>query len=843
MLKQMLFYHCTINEQTNLIQPSMGIPRPAQKVRLYGFQHVEPTRVPQEDIYHGDPKMTPSQAVEPSNVETLKQYIIDGMETKIKPTFDNDFRTTKGGSIPVNKQFPDFTKVIQFIGTDPKPNNLEGTVTLNVSLAAYYDEQGVYKTGGFPAVPITITGFKKVQQTKLNKTATISSDRTASEAVDAQFTGDSGIQQYPYLQYLLIKYKNEVFTGLPEGFNAGVIQIDQPQADNLNGTVTLQVSALMYYDQAGNLIDLTKNTPESAGKGAKPLGTIILSGFKKVVPTTVKNRTISVTGNLEFYNTLATQVDETKIASIIYNNKDTIFSSYPGLRFSVNSIKILKATPNNLSGTLNVEFALTRYYDKKGQYVEADEVPGSWLKFTGANSINIIGFTSVKPTQFVKKEFEGDFKPALSSTNKLDPSTTSITSTDVFKAFMDSKNSTGNKIFGGSDSKTPYNVNKTKSGPAGKETYSISLAPTERSAWEILQIGTKTIFQVSPTDIANFVLRVLQYSGMQNYGVNIKLSDIGVTITSDRNPDTVINSSNPADFNDTNWYKGSLSVDISINLADGVWTKSINFNGSADKSMNVFSRYVPLPVYTSSSQTEQNLSNIFTAGDIEQFIFQNIDQIINQGGKPVNFSNFNINISNLFYNNNDGTVSVLLTLDNFYLPSGNLSTDPSPSEAATAPKTLSTTVVFKGFKQQKATAFAPELSLVDAKAVIPYDITNLNGVTIKHWDEITPEEFWKSFTSDAGSAYGGTRQFMYDLIMGMGTVLPPNGATPNPNRILLAGAEIPKTFSKENIIGTSASWSNVDGRLDITFNIVNYYDLLGNLELTAPKTSKISLRG
>ncbi len=852
---ELLLYY---NKDTNLVVPDDGTPSPKKTIKLCGFQHVEPTRVPQEDIYQGDPRMTPSQAITANNEGSLKQYIVQGLQTPVKPTFDNDFRTTKGGTLPVNDTYRDFTQIIEFI-TLPTANNLDGTVTVNVSLAAYYADNGDYKTEGFSAIPIKISGFKKVQQTKLNPTVKIVSDRTASEALSSSSTGTEGELQYPYLQYLLTKYKEDAFTGLPEGFNAGVIQLDQPIANNLEGKITVNVLVSMYYDQSGNLVDLTKNLPENAGKGPRALGTIEITGFKKVAATDIAQSTISVLGDIEFYNTLATQVDETKIAALIFQNKDKVLTSYPGLRFSINSIHILKVEADNLSGVLGVEFALSRYYNDKGDYVEVDDTPDQWLKFTGNKKITITGFTSVAPTTWNTTTFDASFTPKLMGGNEITAKTSSVTTNDEFKAFIDGKNSTSKKIFGGSAA-TPYPVVKNNSGSPSKPKYTISLQGAERSAWEILQLGTKTIFQVTPQDFANYVLRVLQYAGMQNYGINIKLSDITVRFTTPRDPTHIINTSNVASYQDENWYKGSLGVEISIQLKDGVWTKQINFEGKKDKSMNVFSRYIPLPVYTTGdTSSEKNLSVSFAAGDIEHFLYQNIYEIVNgmnpngKSGVPVNFSNFNMSVSNIFYNNNSGSVSVLLTLDNFYLPSGNLSTNPSKEEEKTAPKTMSTTIVFKGFRQQKATAFVPELDLHTANAVVPFPIPqdpqDPSKGTFDSWASMTADQFWNGLKSNSTEAleYAGSgtaqTQFVYDLIMGKGKVLPPVGGKPNPNKILSKTAEIPADFSPENVIGADATFSNVDGRLDLTFKIVNYYDLLGNLELNSPKTAKVSIYG
>ncbi len=853
---ELLLYY---NKDTNLVTPNDGVPSPKKTITLCGFQHVEPTRIPQEDIYHGDPRMTASQAIAPGNFESLNQYIIEGMQTPVKPTFENDFRTSKGGTLPVNDDFPDYTKIIAFIGT-PVANNLDGTVSLNVILQAYYAENGNYMTSDFPAVPIKITGFKKVQQTKLNPTVKITSDRTASEALSSSSTGDDGSLQYPYLQYLLTKYKNDAFTGLPEGFNAGVIHLDQPIANNLEGTITVNVSVSMYYDQTGNLVDLTKNLPENTGKGPRPLGTIVMSGFKKVAATDIKQSTISVLGDIEFYNTLATQVDDTKIAALIFQNKDKVLTSYPGLRFSINSIHILKVEADNLSGVLGVEFALSRYYNDKGEYVEVDDNPDAWLKFTGNKKITISGFTSVVPTTWETTTFDASFTPKLMGGNQISAQTSSTATSDQFKEFIDGKNSTTQKIFGGS-ANPDYQVQKNKTGPSSKPKYSISLVGAERSAWEILQLGTKTIFQVTPQDFANYVLRVLQYAGMQNYGINIKLSDISVTFTTPRDPSGIINTSNIASYEDQAWYTGTLGVQIAIQLKDGLWTKNLNFKGTKEKSMNVFSRYIPLPVYTTGNTSgEKNLSAAFTAGDIEHFLYQNIYEVVNgmnangKSGVPVNFSNFNISISNVFYNNNNGTVSVKLTIDNFYLPSGNLSTNPSKAEAATAPKVMSETIVFKGFKQQHATTFKPEVDLGKSNAQLPFPIpidpTQPDKGTYQAWGQMTADQFWNGLQADTpdGLAYAGDgkaqTQFVYDLIMGNGKVLPEvSGGKPNPNRILADGAEIPASFGAKDVIGADATWSNVDGRLDVTFKIVNYYDLYGNLELNAPKTAKVSIYG
>lgn len=836
------------NEHTNLITPDRNLPTTPKKIRLYGFRHVEPTMIPDKPIYIGDPLITAKQATEGSYQEGIKQSIINGLQKEVTPSAENDFRTTEGGSLPVTNESPDFSKQISLISF--APNNLEGTLTVLVTLNQYFagaSENGALKIEGFTPVEITITGYKKVQQTRLNPIVDVVTDKTADDAVNQNFTSN-GIQQYPYIQFLLMKHKADAFVGLPEGFNAGSIQIDSAVANNLEGTVTAQISAFMYYDASGNLIDLTKPSDENAGLGPMPLGQIVMRGFKKVQPTKLKTNVISVAGNLEFYNTLASQVDEVKIASLLFTMKDTILTSYPGLHFSVNSIQILDTYKDNLDGSITVSFALTRYYNNEGKYIEADgeSLKEQWLYFDGKKNpnIKILGLTQVKPTEFVTTSFDQFFTPNVTESN-LDSTTTSNTPLNEFKEFLEGKNSSKTQIFGGADTNNPYVVNK------GDENV-ISLKNVERSAWEILQLSSKTIFQVSPNDIASFVLRVLQYAGMENYGISIKSSDIGVRIITNRNSSDVVNSSNLSLIETKDFYKGSLEVEISIKLSDNTWTKKIVFEGAKEQGKNIFNRYIPLPIFTNNSsenESEKNLATTFKETDIEKFIFQNIDQIINgsfnskiPSGKPINFSNYNISISNILYNNNRGEVTVDLTLDNFYLPSGNLSTNPIESvDGENPPKTMTTTVVFKGFKKQKSTEFAKEIDLESVGAQIPFIVPDMNFNT---WSDVTASKFWELMSSEE-VVNGGydKQQFVYDLIMGTGKLWG-EPDSPNLNRILLSDAEIPINFSKDNIISyDSASFSNINGRLDLTFKIVNYFDNFGNLELNIPKTITLSIFG
>lgn len=827
-------------ENTALITPDQNQPTKPKRIRLYGFQHIEPTQIPNKDIYVGDPFLTPQQAALPQSEDSIKQSIINGMQTKVTPSASNDFRTTEGGTIPVTKEIPDFSKQISIISKNI--NNLEGTLSVVVSLNTYFagpDNNGALMSTGFEPVEITIKGYKKVQPTRLNPSITIDTDKTASDAVNQNFTTPNGTQ-YPYIQFLLMKYKNDAFVGLPDGFNAGSIIIQNAVANNLEGTVTADVSVGLYYDESGNLVDISK--PDQEYIGSRPLGQIVIKGFKKVEPTALKNQIISVSGQLEFYNTLASQVDDVRLALLLFQNKDYLFTSYPGLHFSVNSIKILDTYKDNLDGAITVSFALTRYYDQNGEYKEYDDTPSKWLVFDGKTNpnIKIIGFTQVKQTEFVTTNFDVDFQPNTAEDN-LQASTTSVSSINKFKDFITKQN-----ILGGSD-ETPYLVTKNPD-------KTISLRGFERSAWEILQLSGKTIFQVTPTDIASFILRVLQYAGMDNNNIFIKSSDIGVRILTSRNPNQIINTSDISSFSSQDWYTGSLKVEISISFSDGVWTKEIDFKGTDAQGMNIFNRYVPLPIYTTANPTDgneddKNLATSFTADKIESFIYENIDQILNgsfnakvPSGKPINFSPYNISVSNVLYNNNKGEVTATLTIDNFYLPSGNLSTDPSSVDGENPAKTLSTTITFSGFKKQKSTEFKSETNLQKDGATPPF---TLEDNSFMNWGNITADKFWEALSSTYVTNQGyDPQQFIFELITGTGKLW--DNATidaPNQNRILYEDAQIPKNFSKDDVISYNATWSNINGRLDLTFKIKNYYDSLGNLEMNIPKPVSISIFG
>ncbi len=834
------------NEHTNLITPDLNKPSAPKKIRIEGFKHVEPTMVPKKDIYVGDPNITPSQAMEPNYQESVKQSIVDGMSMEVEPTPENDFRTTEGGTLPVTDDSPDFSKKISLI--NPIPNDLYGSLTVTVVLNQYFadaSQNGQLKTSDFKPVEITINGYKQVQETRLNPSITIDTDKTAEEAVNQKFTS-GGTNQYPYLQYLLMKYKTDAFVGLPEGFNAGSIQIESVVANNLEGIVSAQVSAFTYYDNTGKLVDLTKPDASNAGLGPKPLGVILIKGFKKVSATKLKTEVISVSNNLEFYNTLASQVNEVKLASLIYNTRNELFTSYPGLYLSVNSIQILDVYKDNLDGSVSISFALTRYYDEKGKYIEADAFKDQWLYFDGKQnpSLKVIGFTQVKPTEFITTKFDASFVPECTE-SELRPTTISTTNLSSFTNFLNTNNNSNNPIFGGFDNSAPYVIQKDSSNV-------IQLTNVERSAWEILQLSSKTIFQVSPTDLASFVLRVFQYAGMEKYGINIRTSDIGIKILSNRNPNTIVNSSNLASYENEDWYKGSLEIEITIQLQDGNWNKKISFNGGKEQGKNIFNRYIPIPVYSSSNinDEQKNLATSFSESDIEHFIFQNIDQVLNgsfnskiPSGKPLNFLNYNMEISNIFYNNNKGEVSVELSIDNFYLPSGNLSIDPSPEVDGENPsKTLKTNIVFTGFKKQKATEFKNQINLVDVNATIPFNYGEVTQGSAL-WSSFTADKFWSLLTNQVviDQDYG-PQQFIYELIMGTGKLW--GGATtPNTERILLNDAEIPTTFSKDDIMSWDVRYSNINGRLELSFGIRNYYDLYGNLESNIIKTVIVEIYG
>lgn len=823
------------DKHTNFIpyDPANLKPSPIQKIRVYGYKHIEPTTIPEEDIYVGDSSLAPSTVAEDEVL--LRSYIISGMNTKVNPTAANNWRTTKGGTIPINDEIVDFSQKISII--NPRADNIKGTISLTATLNAYYGGvDGALLSSGFAPVDIVIRGFKLINPTSINEVITIETNKTAAQAVANQLS---------YLKYLLIKNKDIVFNGLPDSFYVDSLQIIAPTTNLLKGEVTAQIEVNTYYDINGNL-----NNPLAGGSPSFiPLGTITIKGFKKVLPTKIKSGIVNISNDLELSANLASQVDNAKIASIIYQKRDEIFTDIPTSYFTVNSIIIDKVITNNLqNGYLIVNFSVTNYYDGNGEYIDSSSGTAEHLKFDGKTNPNlkIVGFTGAKATQFVLQNITNTFAPIISNPNN-DSALASQSSKEEILAFLKGNDKIPS-ILGGD--LTEVTIKKDENNKLVTNTDASNAAwaeinPIERSAWEILGLSQKTVYQINPYDIQEYILRVLKYSGIESTNIKISPENVLVKITSERDLYTehLQVEGNEAYYEKKNAYTGSLTADITIFAVGGDINKKLTFEGTSQPSKNIFNRYIPLPIYKKQGSPEKNLVSEFKISDIEKFVYQNIDSILNgdvnnkASGIPINFSQWNMNISNVFQNNNTGEVRFLMTVDNFYLSSGNLSTDPTLADGMNPAKTISKEIVISGFKQQKSTLVKSEFDLNESGAKypvslpLPPDYVNFNSVMAS------------TFLNDlkTNDTYND-RDFLNNLIRGKAATKNELGLTEN-NALLATHSQIPDSFQAKDIIGINTITNNVLGTITFNFNIINYFDKFGNLEKAVPLQLNTTIYG
>ena len=182
----------------------------------------------------------------------------------------------------------------------------------------------------------------------------------------------------------------QISFNLPLAFDESNISFKTPPVkNNLDGTITVEPIYNLTYDDKGIL----QTTPVE-------MGTVVLRGYKAVQPTTVGTNW-DIAGFKDYATDFAYQKDFTDLKTLICSNITNLpFYHYDEIKnFDTQADIIIDPAdvqPNNVDGSLTVQFKLKKYYDDKGIYHFDDAYPKKTVTITGFR--RIFGATSFEPS-------------------------------------------------------------------------------------------------------------------------------------------------------------------------------------------------------------------------------------------------------------------------------------------------------------------------------------------------------------------------------------------------------------------------------------------------------------
>lgn len=257
------------------------------------------------------------------------------------------------------------------------PNNKLGQISGTITLDNFYNKNGfLNKAGEILSQDVILIGFETIGRTYANDVITfegfenrLPSNVSSQEIVDRIYAN-----------------KELIYSNLPNGVvnNDLIISIDKKS--NQEGTVTVSIKLLKYFNSEGTLIT-TQNKDHALDS------TITIKGFKKVTPTSI----IDSFNVLSFHNTLPSDVDSNVLFDYIWNNRQLFIDSIPDI-FDQQNMQISLGKHDNKNGTLFVNISLSSYYDKNSQLV----VDSPKLL---SNEVLLSGFKKIQSTNVVSSVF------------------------------------------------------------------------------------------------------------------------------------------------------------------------------------------------------------------------------------------------------------------------------------------------------------------------------------------------------------------------------------------------------------------------------------------------------
>lgn len=279
---------------------------------------------------------------------------------------------------PINTVPNDFSSVNIISSTTKEYDNIEGTITAEITLNYFYDPSGaVVSNGNTKTVDVVISGFKSIKPTEL-----------LTDTINTNFSSDlASNQTNGQISQIIQNNKYVLFDSLPPDFIESNIEIKNISFNNILGEITVDLSLNYYISDNGVFINtlLNPNLPEANYK-------IKIIGYKKVSKTAIKD-SFTVSGKIS--TKIPSSVSNEEILQLI-SNDPTNFIDNPYIDQSsfLNDVIITNVKANNLNGTITFNLSLTKYYNEEGILI-TNGLPLS-------KEFKLVGFSTINQTIFNK---------------------------------------------------------------------------------------------------------------------------------------------------------------------------------------------------------------------------------------------------------------------------------------------------------------------------------------------------------------------------------------------------------------------------------------------------------
>ncbi len=586
--------------------------------------------------------------------------------------------------------------------------------------------------------------------------------------------------------------------GLYNVNNGAIFTINNLSKDIKKGSATFDLYATRLYMQSNGSIQWTNSLDELKKSfwSNHKIATITVNGFLAISPTALNSPSQAIGDSSilpsNYYNGSS---NNKKIQDLISSNKELIFTLVPPT-FSSSNILIKQVSTNNPKGTVTVQFTLNNFYNSNYQSVTNSE--------SSRFELEITGFKVQRPTAQIKDSISSQWRDIT-----VNQFLAQSDWTNELKNFISSK---VNEIFENIPSDFSSNniniISTTKENSQGVLTVSFSINNYYNGEGILTNTVSET-FSLSITDFKAQPPTVLPSNGtifnigfgsitVNNFVQNMNAADLIF-------PNKAIVFQNlPSDFELSNINivsqrpnnkEGILEVSLNITKwfdshgeiqTSASETRTIKITGFKIQSGTTYIGGQTLNYGSSQQLASQWLTSSVV---VANKLFENIDSLFEELPQEMNVSN--IIIKQASVDNTKGQISVMFSLNKYHDEDGQVVQDDNFENIS---------VVITGFKIQKATIFPISGS--------EYAIGK---------NDVSPTDFYSNDNNNIQDLIHKNKETLFE--------------------------NLPLDFSPENINVTSVETNNLDGTIIITFNINNWFNEKGLLEMSNSKTFVITATG
>ncbi len=270
------------------------------------------------------------------------------------------------------KNLPDdFSLSNLWLDGDAKANNVEGSITQQITINNYYNENGLQTNNNLNST-IKIYGFKIDDLTTWCEGGKLNS-------VDDIFPSDWEENQELIKQAII---DSKLITNLfVNNLRASDIELSNVSWNNIIGEIITDITIKNGIGQIDGVQTETITIYQ-----------VTFTGFKvnNDVATNIINDNVTIP-NVSSYSPSEYATEDVWV-NFIFNNRNTLFKRIPD-DFSINNIQIDEMIPTDREGKMEISFSLNKYYNDQNELIDSDNFN---KKFT----INFFGFKKTSATIF-----------------------------------------------------------------------------------------------------------------------------------------------------------------------------------------------------------------------------------------------------------------------------------------------------------------------------------------------------------------------------------------------------------------------------------------------------------